>query len=236
MKLFKENLLFLFCLSFFITVSHAAELQQGVQYNGGDYLTASKAGISFTIPQGWSGSVSNEGDFIMKSNQHYGLLMLTASPTNNRQDMANSLTHESLDIGSGFVFYPSGNANIESNGITQSYQGKDPASGSALLGHLHVLEGDFNQSVTIVVMGAAKDSDFNNQLLHNTLNTVSFFNPQGMPQQTERYQQNTVATPSQQRRPVIENWSDGGYVEGVNSEGKNCSYVTAAGMTMRSCD
>ena len=68
MKLFKENLLFLFCLSFFITVSHAAELQQGVQYNGGDYLTASKAGISFTIPQGWSGSVSNDGDFIMKSN------------------------------------------------------------------------------------------------------------------------------------------------------------------------
>ena len=105
MKLFRENLLFLFCLSFFITVSHAAELQQGVQYNGGDYLTASKAGISFTIPQGWSGSVSNEGNFIMKSNQHYGLLMLTASPTNNRQDMANSLTHEPLDIGSGFVFF-----------------------------------------------------------------------------------------------------------------------------------
>ena len=145
MKSYKNKLLNIFLITIFITISHAAELQQGVQYNGGDYLTASKAGVSFTLPQGWSGSVSDDGDFVMKSSQHYGLLMLTASATNNRQDMAKSLSHESIDIGSGFVFYPSGNANIESNGVTQSYQGKDPASGSALQGHLHVLEGDFNQ-------------------------------------------------------------------------------------------
>lgn len=236
MKSYKNVFLLTISLLFTITNSHAAELQQGVQYSSGENLTASQAGINFSVPDGWTGSVTGEGDFIMSSGQHYGMLILTASPTNNRQQMANSLTQESLDIGSGFVFYPFGNANIESNGVTQNYQGKDPTTGAALSGHLHVLDGAFGQSVTIVVMGTAKDSNYNNQLLHNTLNTLSFFEPVSVSQQANHYQQPETPATSQQRRPVIENWSGGGYVEGVNSQGQNCSYVTAGGMTMKSCD
>lgn len=236
MVLFKRFSLLIICLQFFIVNSHATELQQGVQYNSGENLTASKAGIGFTIPQGWSGSISNEGDFIMKSNQHYGMLILTTTSTNNRNIMASSLSQESLDIGSGYVFYPSGNAKIESNGITQNYQGKDPSSGALLKGHLHVLEGGYGQSVTIVVMGAAIDSNYNNQLLHNTLNTVDFFNPDSQQQHAEYSQKNKKTDTHIQTRPVIENWSGGGYVEGVNSDGQNCSYVTAGGMSMKSCD
>ena len=235
MALCKKYSLLIICFQLLITNSHATELKQGVQYNSGENLTASKAGISFIIPDGWSGSVSNEGDFIMKSNQHYGMLILTTSSTNNRNTMASSLTKESLDIGSGYIFYPSGNAKVESNGITQNYQGTDPSSGAALKGHLHVLEGGYGQSVTIAVMGAAIDSNYNNQLLHNTLNTLGFFNPAHQ-QHTEYKQQNDKTEVRQQHRPVIENWSGGGYVEGVNSDGQNCSYVTAGGMTMKSCD
>jgi len=236
MKSFKKYLLLIICLQFFITNAYGTEIQQGVQYNSGENLTASKAGIGFVIPDGWSGSVSNEGDFIMKSNQHYGMLILTASSTNNRNTMASSLTQEPLDIGSGYVFYPSGKANIEPNGITQNYQGKDPSSGAALKGHLHVLDGDYGQSVTIVVIGAAIDAKYNNQLLHNTLNTVAFFNSDNQQQQVDYSQQNDITETHSQTRPVIENWSGGGYVEGVNSDGQNCSYVTAGGMTMKSCD
>ena len=234
--LFKKYSLLIMCFHFYITNSYATELQQGVQYNSGENLTASKAGIGFIIPDGWSGSVSNEGDFIMKSNQHYGMLILTTSSTNNRNVIASSLTQESLDLGSGYIFYPSGNAKIESNGITQDYQGKDPSSGSVLQGHLHVLEGGYGQSVTIVVMGAAIDSNYNNQLLHNTLNTVDFFKPDSQQQHAEYSKKNDNTETRQQTRSVIENWSGGGYVEGVNSDGQNCSYVTAGGMSMKSCD
>jgi len=236
MALIKQYSLLIFCLQFFISNTHATEVQHGVQYNSGENLTASKAGISFIVPDSWSGSVSNEGDFIIKSNQHYGMLILTTSPSNNRNTMASSLTKESLDIGSGYVFYPTGTANIESNGITQNYQGKDPSSGALLKGHLHVVEGGYGQSVTIVVMGTAIDSNYNNQLLHNMLNTVSFFNPDSQQQHAEYGQQSNNTEVRQQTRPVIENWNGGGYVEGVNSDGQNCSYVTAGGMTMKSCD
>lgn len=236
MKLFNKDLFLIVYLLLYIQSTYAAELQQGIEYNGGESLTASKAGIGFVIPIDWSGSVSNEGDFIMKSKHHYGMLILTLSATSNRQTMASSLTEEPLDIGAGYVFYPTAKAKIESNGITQSYQGTDPSSSAALKGHLHVLEGAYGQSVTIAVMGAANDSNYNNQLLHNTLNTVSFLKPDHQPKQAAVNQQNNVSETHQQTRPVIENWSGGGYVEGVNSDGQNCSYVTAGGMTMKSCD
>ncbi len=236
MKSFKKNLILIVSLLFLIPNAQATELLQGVEYNSGENLTASKAGISFTLPQDWSGSVSTEGDFIMKSNQHYGMLILTSSQTSDRHAMAGNLTRESLDIGSGFVFYPSGKANIETNGLTQNYQGKDPTSGAALSGHLHILEGKYGQSVTIVIMGTLSDSNYNNQLLHNTLNTVSFFDQNVGMQQTQGKQQKEAIKPAQQRRPVIENWSGGGYVQGINNEGRNCSYVTVQGMSMRSCD
>jgi len=236
MKLSNKYLLLIICLRLFMQNAYAAELQQGVEYNSGERLTATKAGISFVIPNDWSGSVSNDGDFVMKSNQHYGMLILTSSLTNNRHEMASSLTQQPLDIGSGYIFYPSGNAKVESNGVTQNYHGKDPSSRAALKGHLHVLEGGYGQSVTIVVMGAANDSNYNNKLLHNTLNTIDFFNPDSQQNYTDHNQHNDVNATSQKARPVIENWSGGGYVEGVNSEGQNCSYVTAGGMSMKSCD
>jgi len=236
MKLLNKYLLLILCLLLFMQNTYAAELEQGVVFNSGERLTASKAGISFVIPNDWSGSVSNDGDFVMNSNQHYGMLILTASSTNNKHEMARSLTQQPLNIGSGYIFYPSGNAKVESNGVTQNYYGKDPSNGAELNGHLHLLEGDYGQSVTIVVMGAANNSNYNNELLHNTLNTIHFFNPDRQQNYTDHSQHNNVTGTAQQSRPVIENWSGGGYVEGVNSEGQNCSYVTAGGMSMKSCD
>ena len=50
--------------------------------------------------------------------------MLACLPTNYRQVRANSLTQEALDIDSGFIFYPSGNADIE------PYWGKSSWAGS----------------------------------------------------------------------------------------------------------
>jgi len=214
----------------------ANEITAGVEFSGGKYLTASNVGVGFTIPQGWSGSLSAEGDFVMKSSQHYGMLILTTSPTNNRELLAKSLSHEPLDIGAGFIFHPSGKANNETNGLSQNYYGQAPNGKAALNGHLHILEGKFGQSVTIAIMGASADITNNNQILHNTLNTVTFFNANNNAQQPAQAQREGISVPPHKPRPVIENWNNGGYVEGINSDGQNCSYVTVQGMTMKSCD
>jgi hypothetical protein len=242
MKYFPKHLFIITSALLINTIVHATEVQLNKQYNGGEVITASKAGVGFTVPEGWMGSLSEDGEFIMKSSNHFGMLLLTATPTNNKQVVANSLSKELMDLGGGFVFYPSASANIETNGITQNYHGKDPSTGAELMGHLHLLEGSYGQSVTLMVVGSAADKGYYNQLLHNTLNTVGFFDSQRAVQQTyqqsvqQNQQQNIADEPRRQRRTVINSSQNGSYVSGVNDEGQECAYVTVAGMTMKSCD
>lgn len=210
--------------------SFATELQRGIQYGAGETITASKPGVNFTVPPGWIGAVSDDGDFIMQSNEHQGMLVITASMSMDQQATYDGLDSNPLELGENVILYPKGQVQTKEYSMLQQYQGT--IDGAAMNGQVEIIYGHYNYMVTLVAICMANESAYYSQMMNKLSDSVRFFQPEQASHQTrppETSQQSGGST-------YINQSQNGSVVSGRNSDGQNCTYASAGGMMLKSCD
>ena len=206
----------------------ATELQSGVQYAGGQQLTSANIGIGFDVPADWQGVLGDDGHFYMQSENHQGMLMVTAAPAMAPEQVAANLAGQPLDLGDGVILYPLGQAQQRPDRVTQQYQGM--LNGVELRGTMRVLIGDYQYLMTLISVGTQPETAYFAKTMDRLTASARFFQPQVAARSSDapggRSDSQTFINQSQ----------NGSVVSGRNSDGQNCTYVSAGGMSFKSCD
>ena len=204
----------------------ATELQGGVQYAGGQQLTAANIGIGFTVPADWQGVLGDDGHFYMQSENHQGMLMVTAAPAMAPEQVAVNLAGQPLDLGDGVILYPSGQPQQRPGRVTQRYQGL--LNGVELHGTMRVLIGDYQYLMTLISVGAQPEAAYFAKTLDRLTSSARFFEPTAASQ--------VSGSGRSDNQTFINQSQNGSVVSGRNSDGQDCTYVSAGGMSFKSCD
>lgn len=90
-----------------VTAPTAAQIQPGRVYNGGELISDPASGLQLTLPTGWRGSLSPDGEsFVLQSEADGGFMLVVADVMTEaaaRQEMASP-----VDLGDGVVLTPTG--------------------------------------------------------------------------------------------------------------------------------
>lgn len=122
----------------------AVELEIGKTYQGGTLIEAKAYGMSFTVPEGWSGLLPPGGTFFAMTPDNRTFVFATAEP-GSVQEAQGSLS-QPLPLGNGIKLQPIGSPRTEGNGFAIGYavQGAPEPLGSegrAVVGDNGVIAG-----------------------------------------------------------------------------------------------
>ncbi len=108
----------------------AVELEIGKTYQGGTLIEAKAYGLSFTVPDGWSGLLPPGGTFFAMTPDNRTFVFATAEP-GSVQEAQGSLS-QPLPLGNGIKLQPIGSPRAEGNGFAIGYavQGASEPLGS----------------------------------------------------------------------------------------------------------
>jgi hypothetical protein len=95
------------------------ELEIGKTYKGGERVEAKAYGLSFTVPQGWSGLLPPGGTFFAMTPDNRTFVFATAEPGSAR-DAQGSLT-QPLPLGNGINLQPIGVPRVEGDALAIDY-------------------------------------------------------------------------------------------------------------------
>jgi len=106
----------------------AAQIEPGRIYTGGEQISDPGSGLTLTLPAGWRGRLSPDGEsFVLESDVGGGYMVVVAdalSEAEARQQMA-----EPLDLGDGIVLTPAGQVrDVASGHLSAAYSVRGAAS------------------------------------------------------------------------------------------------------------
>ncbi|MGI9419365.1 MAG: hypothetical protein ACR2RA_16180 [Geminicoccaceae bacterium] len=99
--------------------AEAVELEIGKTYTGGTLIEAKTFGLSFTVPEGWSGLLPPGGTFFAMTPDNRTFVFATAEP-GSLQEAQGSLG-QALPLGNGIQLQPIGAPRPEGDGFTINY-------------------------------------------------------------------------------------------------------------------
>ncbi|MGI9504628.1 MAG: hypothetical protein ACR2RE_16415 [Geminicoccaceae bacterium] len=122
----------------------AVELEIGKTYEGGERVEAKTYGLSFTVPEGWSGLLPPGGTFFAMTPDNRTFVFATAEP-GSAEDAQGSLS-QPLPLGNGIKLQPIGGPRLEGEGFAIDYSvlgASEPhgSEGRALVGDYGVIAG-----------------------------------------------------------------------------------------------
>ncbi len=122
----------------------AVELEIGKTYKGGERIEAKAYGLSFTVPEGWSGLLPPGGTFFAMTPDNRTFVFATAEP-GSVQEAQGSLI-QPLPLGNGITLEPIGSPRVEGDALAIGYavQGASEPHGSegrAVVGDNGVIAG-----------------------------------------------------------------------------------------------
>lgn len=97
----------------------AVELEIGKTYEGGTLIEAKAYGMTFTVPDGWSGLLPPGGTFFAMTPDNRTFVFATAEP-GSVQEAQGSLS-QPLPLGNGINLQPIGSPRAEGNGFAIGY-------------------------------------------------------------------------------------------------------------------
>lgn len=97
----------------------AVELEIGKTYTGGERVEAKAYGLSFTVPEGWSGLLPPGGTFFAMTPDNRIFVFATAEP-GSAQEAQGSLS-QPLPLGNGIKLQPIGSPRVEGEGFAIDY-------------------------------------------------------------------------------------------------------------------
>lgn len=103
----------------FGSVAAADELEIGKTYEGGTLIEAKAYGLSFTVPEGWSGLLPPGGTFFAMTPDNRTFVFATAEP-GSAQEAQGSLA-QPLPLGNGIKLQPIGAPRVEGEGFAIDY-------------------------------------------------------------------------------------------------------------------
>lgn len=120
------------------------ELEIGKTYEGGERIEAKAYGLSFTVPEGWSGLLPPGGTFFAMTPDNRTFVFATAEPGSVKEAQGSLI--QPLPLGNGIKLEPIGSPRVEDNGFAIGYsvQGAPEPHGSegrAVVGDTGVIAG-----------------------------------------------------------------------------------------------
>lgn len=103
----------------FGSMAEADELEIGKTYEGGTLIEAKAYGLSFTVPEGWSGLLPPGGTFFAMTPDNRTFVFATAEP-GSAQEAQGSLA-QPLPLGNGIKLQPIGAPRVEGEGFAIDY-------------------------------------------------------------------------------------------------------------------
>jgi len=136
--------LVLFCSTSAAGTAGAVELEIGKTYTGGERIEAKAFGLSFTVPEGWSGLLPPGGTFFAMTPDNRTFVFATAEP-GSVQEAQGSLS-QPLPLGNGIKLQPIGSPRVEGEGFAIDYSvlgAPEPlgSEGRAMVGDNGVIAG-----------------------------------------------------------------------------------------------
>lgn len=124
--------------------AEAVELEIGKTYTGGTLIEAKAYGLSFTVPEGWSGLLPPGGTFFAMTPDNRTFVFATAEP-GSIQEAQGSLG-QPLPLGNGVKLQPIGAPRAEGDGFTIEYNvfgASEPSGGEgrAIVSETGVIAG-----------------------------------------------------------------------------------------------
>jgi hypothetical protein len=122
----------------------AVELEIGKTYQGGERIEAKAYGLSFTVPEGWSGLLPPGGTFFAMTPDNRTFVFATAEPGSIKE--AQGALIQPLPLGNGIMLQPIGSPRVEGSEFVIGYsvQGAPEPHGSegrAVVGDHGVIAG-----------------------------------------------------------------------------------------------
>ena len=122
----------------------AAELEIGKTYQGGTLIEAKTYGLSFTVPEGWSGLLPPGGTFFAMTPDNRIFVFATAEPGSVQE--AQGALGQPLPLGNGIKLQPIGAPRPEGEGFAVDYNvfgAPEPfgGEGRAIVGETGVVAG-----------------------------------------------------------------------------------------------
>jgi hypothetical protein len=97
----------------------AAVLEIGKTYEGGTLIEAKAYGLSFTVPEGWSGLLPPGGTFFAMTPDNRTFVFATAEPGSVKE--AQGALVQPLPLGNGINLEPIGSPRLEGEGFAIDY-------------------------------------------------------------------------------------------------------------------
>ena len=169
--------LWLISLFTFISSSVVAqtELEASVQYEGNTQIIISEIGISFTIPEGWSGGVPAEASFmVMTDATGEGTMILISSETTDSE--INSELQSKIQLDEGIYIQPE--SVVKRDGLVWSGNYQVIGLPQEMKGYLEAQLGDYGIAlacITIATPGAIQRAKNAANLL---MRSLTFAKPQ----------------------------------------------------------
>jgi hypothetical protein len=122
----------------------AVELEIGKTYKGGERIEAKAFGLSFTLPEGWSGLLPPGGTFFAMTPDNRTFVFATAEPGSAKEAQGNLV--QGMPLGNGVRLEPIGSPRVEGKGFAIGYtvQGAPEPHGSegrAIVGEHGMIAG-----------------------------------------------------------------------------------------------
>ncbi|MEX2528578.1 MAG: hypothetical protein WEA09_13180 [Gemmatimonadota bacterium] len=115
------------CLEvFFMAAPGAAQIQAGRVYSGGEQISDAESGLRLTLPSGWRGRLSPDGEsFILESETGDGYMVVLAEELSEAE--ARRQMSEPVDLGGGVTLIPDGAPQeVASGHLTAPYTVRGP--------------------------------------------------------------------------------------------------------------
>ena len=146
------------------TEAQMVELRAGQQYSAGTRVRASNLGLSFVIPEEWSGGIPQGSQaVVLGSSTRAGMVLILSQNSANASEVANVLG-QPLPLDESLVLQPQGQPQVTGTWVQADYTA-ETFEGS-LVGHARALvaEGQ-RKGILIVAVGPVADSAYLRQLV-----------------------------------------------------------------------
>ncbi|MEZ5930650.1 MAG: hypothetical protein R3F54_01605 [Alphaproteobacteria bacterium] len=120
------------------------ELEIGKTYGGGERIEAKAYGLSFTVPEGWSGLLPPGGTFFAMTPDNRTFVFATAEPGSIKEAQGSLI--QPLPLGNGITLEPIGSPRVEGDSFAIDYSvlgAPEPhgSEGRAVVGETGVIAG-----------------------------------------------------------------------------------------------
>ena len=156
-------------------VAQVAEIRPGQMYQAGARVGASSLGVSFVIPEEWTGTIPRDADFfVMQSNTRAGLILVSGDEIGSMQE-AIGLLSEPLDIDGTNVLQPVAAPVVEDGELTQSY--RLVVGGQELTGEAHAFVSPHGIGLVYVAVGPLAEADYYRKLATDLAGSTELTTP-----------------------------------------------------------